>query len=502
MSKKNRNFSKLNQHSKKGKTLTPPFASIPNMHPSSWRDERLPDVLWAVLLTGALERNSYLEKFRMVVSSAAKIGDKASITHSQNSALSEQDFDEIFGALLQFEDVKKALSALTLLPSLPDKAHWRRHISEPDEPQAALQLLAKSVAKTTDHQSEASTDCRWLKVVFMMAIGKMRMPAEMAEPIIGFPNIGDMRVVRPSIRANEQAFSAIPVENNSKWAEDFWRDCWEMSDCIPAPLRKSESVSTDFVIPQLAQIYAKVAGHFFDSCKNTGIDPRIDSVFGLVLYGINLAITLNQGTAHERVEGRLAIRTLTEIVITLSFLLKRDDPGLWKKFRSYGSGQAKLSFLKMVDNESDIPDYIDINELEMFANEDIWQEFTTIELGNWAGLDLRKMSEEAGVKSVYDKYYGWPSGYVHGQWGAVRDTVFDLCLNPLHRYHRIPSLPKRTMKSVAGDSVHLVNLLLDGLNKAYPSFKLRVKKSQPSADVEGEEPEAPPSTHSGEDKAE
>jgi hypothetical protein len=84
------------------------------------------------------------------------------------------------------------------------------------------------------------------------------------------------------------------------------------------------------------------------------------------------------------------------------------------------------------------------------------------------------MSEEAGVKPVYDKYYVWPSGYVHGHWGAVRDTVFDLCLNPLHRYHRIPSPPRRDMGSVAGDAIKLVNLLLVQLNTAYPPFKPRV----------------------------
>ena len=104
-----------------------------------------------------------------------------------------------------------------------------------------------------------------------------------------------------------------------------------------------------------------------------------------------------------------------------------------------------------------------------------------LDLGNWAGSDLRKMSEEAGVKPIYDKYYAWPSGFVHGQWAAVRDTAFDLCLNPLHRLHRIPSVPRIDMGSVAVDSLKLSNLLLDQLNKAYPSFKRRLSPPEPAA---------------------
>jgi hypothetical protein len=184
---------------------------------------------------------------------------------------------------------------------------------------------------------------------------------------------------------------------------------------------------------------------------------------------------MNQGASHRRVQGRLAIRTLVECFIVLAYLLKREEVGLWKKYRTYGTGQAKLNFLKMIDFESDeLPTHISLDELERLANEDMWQELVDIELGHWAGSDLRKMSEDAGVKTVYDKYYGWPSGYVHGQWGAVRDTVFGQCLNPLHRFHRVPMPPRLDMGSVGEDSIRLINLLLDLLNSAYPSFKPRV----------------------------
>lgn len=447
----------------------------------------MPDVLWAVLLTSALPRDKYLSYFRSVVDAAHKSDLKTGILHSDSARLTDQQFDTLFTPLFADAGVLSALAPLLLLENLPDRQHWLRHLT-PTESGEAVQSLARAVARTLDHQSEASTDCRWLKLVFMMAAGMMHMPAEMARPIIGFPNIGDMRHVRPSIRASEIALGGMPNEEPKPWPAAFWKECWDRTDCIPAPMREPEAGQTEGMARQLIELYALAADHFSSVCETTDVDPRLDAVFGMVLYGINLAITLNHGTAHRRVEGRLAIRTLTEIVITLGFLLKRDNSKLWQKFRSHGSGQAKLAFLKMIDLESELPNYIDLDELELFANEDIWQEFTSIELGNWAGMDLRKMSEEAGLKHVYDKYYGWPSGYVHGQWAAVRDTVFDLCLNPLHRYHRIPSFPNRFMGSVAMDALHLVNMLLDSLNTAYPTFKPRVKKPAPT---NGEAPSSP-----------
>ena len=67
----------------------------------------------------------------------------------------------------------------------------------------------------------------------------------------------------------------------------------------------------------------------------------------------------------------------------------------------YGTGQAKLAFLKLADLEDqDIPSYVTLEELEELANEDRWKEFVDIDLGNWAKLDLRRMSDEAGVKDL------------------------------------------------------------------------------------------------------
>jgi uncharacterized protein DUF5677 len=106
----------------------------------------------------------------------------------------------------------------------------------------------------------------------------------------------------------------------------------------------------------------------------------------------------------------------------------------------------------------------------------MWLEFQDIKLGAWADKNLRKMAEEAGEKAFYDRYYDALSGYVHGNWLAVRHAVFGPCLNPLHRFHRIPLPPRLLIDDAVPDLRKICNLALDKFAHLYPPFKMRLKE--------------------------
>ena len=151
---------------------------------------------------------------------------------------------------------------------------------------------------------------------------------------------------------------------------------------------------------------------------------------------------------------------------------------MWQMYRAYGTGQAKLAFLKLIERErDDLPKHVDIGTLEQLSNEDIWQEFVPIDVGQWANLTVRKMAEEAGVKDVYDDHFVWPSGFVHGHWGAVRNSVFDICANPLQRFHRIPRPMRVDMHDVCFDAIGLMNRTLDLVDRSYPGLSERFEQT-------------------------
>ena len=102
-------------------------------------------------------------------------------------------------------------------------------------------------------------------------------------------------------------------------------------------------------------------------------------------------------------------------------------------------------------------------------------EFLDIKLGAWTDKNLRQMAEEAGLKPFYDKYYDALSGYVHSNWSAVLHSNFGLCLNPLHRFHRIPIPPRMLIDDAVPDLVKLINLTMDQVTTLYPPFKARLR---------------------------
>ena len=172
---------------------------------------------------------------------------------------------------------------------------------------------------------------------------------------------------------------------------------------------------------------------------------------------------------HTRIVGAVALRSLAEVCITLRYLRKTDLPAMWQSYRVYGAGQAKLASGKPQQMHGDLPTFLDESTLHSIANEDIWQEFLDIDVGHWASSNLRKLATDCGAKDIYDKYYDWSSGFIHGSWAAVRDTNFVSCHNPLHRLHRIPRVAHRSLNWVEPDAIGLVNEMITALEGLFPS---------------------------------
>jgi hypothetical protein len=256
-----------------------------------------------------------------------------------------------------------------------------------------------------------------------------------------------------------------------------------------APFIEPPSPHHQVVVPIVTLAIYEVAIVLLENTKTTDVDPMHEGAFGFVLYALRALLEL-VGRARQRIAGRLLLRTIVECRITLAYLMTKNDPALWAKYRRYGSGQAKLALLKIAEAARP-PHSVSSEILQQIANEDVWQEFVDIELGQWAGADLRKMAEESGTKDVYDAHYGWNSGFVHGQWAAVRDTVLTTCLNPLHRLHRIPLNGLRDSGDTFPDARTVVQGMITDLSKLYPGLDVDLFRAPKAPEPEPEVAEAP-----------
>ncbi|MCH8171845.1 MAG: hypothetical protein IIA70_00840 [Proteobacteria bacterium] len=472
-----RNISAIEHHQQKGKTFVPPLKNIPNLQFTSWTDLCLPDSLWLVLLSGNLERNHYFEISKKILNQVKKnaesLKDFAPI-HSSFRELSPDLFDKIFSEFSSDPKVSKIFSALLAYEELPDRDHWKRNFPKPD-PKKQWNLIARGVGKCFPHQSQKATDCRWFRVMWLFAIDKIRFAEGMedfVEAVLRYPENEDLSASR--IRASEIAFRQSEISPlDEKWAETFWRAGWKNTSCVIPDWKPEKGKGYENLKSEIMKIYDYLIDHFTETLEITSPNPRHDGAFGIVMYILQTllltAVPLNANSSL----GRLSLRCILEAYLTLKFLCREDKETIWAQYRNHGNSAAKLAFLKNL-REAELPESIDLNELENYANEDLWMEFQNIELGVWSNKNLREMAQLTGEKTLYDKFYDILSGYSHSNWFSIRDTIFTTCLNPLHRFHRVPFLPKFEMLDVTPDACKIANLALEELNSLYPTIKQRI----------------------------
>lgn len=486
---------KLSGHKREKKVLIPPFLKIDKLAYSSWINDRLPEMLWAVLIIGDTERDNALNMFRHIAHYVKSNHDCYDVTMTGISQFPENKRKEFIEMAVTYSDgIKHALCPLLLFPDLPARKDWEEYL-EPQDNEEAWQKLSKAVGETYWHQSESATDCRWIRYLCQIAGDKVRFSSsiegidETLRGILEYPNYGDLKHIRPSIRAGELGMDIIKEKGGSEWARKYWQYCFDETCCIPEEaindklknrhnkLIEEMKAPSEHLFNGAVEIRKKIVNHFFDKIKGSAIDPRHEGAFGFALYAVTLFIEFIFYIASLPITGRIALRSMIEVYITFKCLLRREigEPSIWYEYRSYGTGQLKLIYLKLSELKQKTS-CIDLDDLDNLVNEDIWLEFTPINLGHWDSSDLRKISEEVDLKDLYDKYYSYTSGYVHANWGAVRESVFQKCVNPLHRFHRAPTYDVSLMPNITTDAVNILNGILECLSEAYPSFDERMKE--------------------------
>ena len=477
--------SKLSGYQREGKRLLPPLRQLPQLQPSSWINDRLPDLIWAALLITQFPREFTIELFRSVAARIHQAGEGA--PHDLRlTGLAEAlpvSSELIIDFVCGIPEAKDALSPLLLFPDLPGRQAWSQAIAR-SPGDDAWQMLASAVAAVLNHQSQAATDIRWAMVLCFMTAGRLHLPSHpehLANELLLYPHCGDQRLVRPTIRASEGALmNLILKDSGPTWAPSFWNYCLSNTQCFPLPIQGTSTQPTPGTTASQMSIVAEALLRHCDDTRHTSaVDPKHDIVFGMALYNLAILSELMRIGANTSIGARFGLRTLLEVYVTLAYLLAKDDPELWKSYRVYGMGQAELAYLKL-EEAADQPLSISSEKLRELANEDVREELLDIDLGHWAKANLRQLSTEAGIKGDYDRFYFWTSMYNHGHWGAIRSTVFDNCGNPLHRLHRIPREEPHLQPDVVVDAVELVDKTLTLVDGAYPTFTERLRVNNPA----------------------
>ena len=456
--------------------MVPPLMQVmgDKLEFNSWMNDRLPEMLWASLVFASGERREAFREFSRIMNFVAeheRREELKNLTISGIAGLDEELRKEVIRFIVSEPATSDALSTLLIFESLPSRADWEQYINDP---KPDLDLLMTAVGDTLFHQSSGATDSRWVWTIGMAAAGRMRVHKGLSDYVEAMTNYPDLEPGDPNgarVRASEGGLSKLAYAK-STWPDNFWKEAWEKSPCLQlASRRLDEQVQSSTTRQGISDLIERLEQHWNQTHSTTAVDAKHDAVFGMAFYVLRILTELMGIGISNGVLSRIGLRTILEIRINLKYLIDKNDGRLWKKWREYGTGQAKLSSLKL-DDLVEPPKYIDAERVKSIASEDLWEELLTIDIGHWASGDLRKISEETRLKELYDQYYPWTSTYAHGMWGAIRETSFQVCGNPLHRLHRFPE--RQPLQDCLYDAATLVDEILEHVDNEYPSFPHRL----------------------------
>ena len=153
---------------------------------------------------------------------------------------------------------------------------------------------------------------------------------------------------------------------------------------------------------------------------------------------IEFALTPMMWTGHI---APLVLRCMTDCHITLAWILN-DPAERSKKYILYGLGQEKLQIehLKADGDKDDERIQAMIEMKEAWLGSQRRDFLTEVNVGNWAGLNTREMAKESDCEGLYKFAYTPFSGAAHNMWQHVSMCNLKPCSNPLHKYHRVPTI--------------------------------------------------------------
>jgi len=499
---KKRYNSSLKQHKQQGRTLSPPFMTIPNVKLTYWLKDDLPDMLWLVFLC-----SKYGDRGMVI---ARKVFDTVEQLLKEHFG----DLDKVpkdiwvLGRLSSFDGMPQVLRpklverlkllgiygvafprefsvALSRYDNPPAQWLWGRPVPpkghSAQEIKDAEALLRKAIDDAWSGRNQISTWAKMGVTSAMFSSGRVKITAaiadELAELLPKYPSgltEDDRKRAESQMRAMYQGVGINGAGSSVAWAKQFWRANWRLYECetdakIQEEMTKEERKELDEYRADIASRLEKLRQHFFKAAENDPdlYDPtRYEVLTGIVSRMLRaVSVVAHTPTMWSAEHGSGLIRGLVEARIIMAWLLQQDNPELFVKFQEFGRGHLKLLKLHLeeyIDKQQtpnpDLKAYVEA--LDQEVNQDISEEFQNIQAGgNFAGnTDTRKMADAVGLGDDYRFIFAPASSRFHGEWSAIEQFGLERCMNPLHRGHRVA---RKDPDIVVGPQ--LIELALDQL---------------------------------------
>jgi len=499
MSKRRRQMAKskprsgLEKHKRHRKTLLPPLAQLP-VSPVSWVKDLLPEVLWldSVIASYDLRTSANILHATLDIVDTTVSADPSHVVTGLVSSFglvpaeARSDLKKMLVTAGYFDYAfsREFLSMISNYPSCP--MHWLVEDVEisSHESNQGIEYAKEAVLRLFPSRATHASRCRMIPLARLAKHGKLvvtEQASEIVELLADYSEEMDEERQKQAESVARAMFLSVQgmVSSQSTWPADFWRRNYSISPCDTEYHEIASSTSTPFSkrwfidivtasanslsdrimamrmarhrresLATLAKALSDLMDAFKAASTKAALDTyeldRDDVLFGLVSRQFHLYYLIANDTRLWIPEyGLLFHRVMADTLIIGSWLAKRNDAELFRRFKTYSLGKQKLYKLHL--EQLRLRSGFDTEELEEMLSEriseEIMEEFLPIELGAaFEGTTIREMAIEANLKEVYDLVYAPTSSEVHGEWSSLKEYSLGVCANPLHRLHRLPRL--------------------------------------------------------------
>lgn len=470
----------LSDHTRKGRKFLPPLVAAADLTLGDWVRDDLPDLLWPILVlseTGEVGISRFAKWQAAVVED---LGDRvpasllAECLDGRLTGLERMGkIDESIATLLR--DRASALGLLSpgvqsVLASYPHRpAAWLTGpFHAPSQPDID-RLSAAVLGVLSDEHREALVKCLgiWAGVrTASLSVGK-----DAVELLHDYPsNAANRPRADGAVRAMWTAMRQLRTQSDGNywsastgWAKVFWgtnsmtTQCVRRGDGTGAGVELSTEDETprpssdrprlepaDF--KQRAMDLTASYMEAISSMPSRLHDPEREEVnTGLVIRAARaVVVALGNESTWSSEHGAHIGRMIVEVQILLNWMALQDQATIYRRYKEYGAGKAKLHALL---NE-DLPDgwlvpgvQEAVAAMRTASHNDEGVDHRVVDLGaNFAGKSLRAMADECDLADLYRHAYQLESGVVHSEWWSVELHSMEPCLNALHRGHLLPIL--------------------------------------------------------------
>ena len=467
---------KLSDHTfKKGKFITP-INSLPMMQEfedeKSWPYGRMPEYLWIGLLLKYYGREDGLRKSYDIISTLHKLAPDLNTARLSQVIKLDAEVQKRFYDFIVCIGAKEALAPLTIFLTASKAPVFAECFYCPDQSiENRCKAIIDVMRDIMGHQTNESTDVRFVALYFYLLSGKMHLPKDQVYSLTSYPKHKHtdeiMRMIRPSVRSLESMI--LTFQNaDSDYLKNFWRCISEMTDCSTFVIEfPDEQRNITSYMENLHEVFTYLSELFV---ATDSLNEKMNVLLGIATYSYKRLKEIYEHQLFNSISGRSCVRVLIEDYIMMKYLVNNEPShdNIWRDYQLYGMGLYKLVLARHRESGVTEESHFDEKYIEALVNEFKDEEFIDMDTKYFDKQNIRLKAESVGEKNLYGLYYDYDSSFEHGLWGAIRESSLLKCNNPAHKYHCVPDVEDETrLKTVLPDCIMVMNKTVSFLNEIY-----------------------------------